>query len=257
MRAFFRVYRNRFWRLTLFNAVYFCLTLPLLFVFYICVNAYTGIFVGDASVADVLPGLGFFMAVFSLDTATGRALTLIAIAFSALLFGPLKFTLYHLEIGYFTSANRFFSESLSALRKKLPQALLLGVLDLLVLGRTLTNLCGLFSAAWTPLLSALLRAFSLIVLLFWISFRRWMYLLSASCTLRILQILKNGFLLTVSGLGKSAQCSAACAVIWAISFLTVPIVTVVALPLLAYSSSSLFTVCSLYPLVHAKVCKEE
>ena len=253
MKHFLNIYRNRFWRLTLINFAYFILVSPLMLIFYICVNAYTGIYVGDSSVADVLPGLGFFMSLFSMDTAIGRVLTVAAVVLSAILFGPLKMTVYHIETGYFTSSNFFFSDTLSELKKKLTQTIILGILDLLILGRTLTNLSGIFTFEWTPILTVLLRLFSLVVLLFWLTFRRWAYLLISTCQLRFFQILKRSFLLTVSGLGKSSKCSAFCVLIWAIVFLTIPIVTVITLPLFAFAASSLATVCTLYPLVQSTV----
>lgn len=257
MRDFFRIYRDRAWRLTLLNAVHFCLVLPLLLVLYICVNAYSGIFVGDGSVADVLPGLGFFISVFSYETSAGRALVIASVALSALLFGPMKFVLYHTELGFFTGEYRFFADVLSSLRKKLPQALLLGLLDLLILGRTVSNLCGVFIIGFPQTVSMILRVFSLIVLVFWLAFRRWMYLLCASCELRAWPILKNSYLLMLSGLGRTSRCTAACVLIWALTFLTLPLVTVILLPLFAYSASSLAAVCSLYPVVREKVLREE
>lgn len=256
MKSFFRTYRDHAWRLTLFNAAYFVLVSPLLLILYICLNAYSGILVGDSSVADVLPGLGFYMSVFSFETALGRALTITAVALSALLFGPVKFLMLRMEIGFCSDQYRFFADDLALLRKRLPQTLVFGIVDLLVLGRTITNLCGVFDFGWQQTILLLLRIFSLIVLVFWIAFRRWMYLLSASCDLRIRQILKNGFLLTAACFGKNAQCSAACVLIWAITFLTLPIVSVVLLPLCAYSASSLTAVCSLYPIIQSKVLKE-
>ncbi len=256
MKAFFRVYRNRFWRLTLFNVVYFCLELPLLLVFYICLNAYTGIYVGDSAVADVLPGLGFFISLFPTSTPVGRAFVIACVAIAAVLFGTLKTVLYRTEIEFYTGEYRFFADVLSSLRKKLPQTLALGLLDLLVLGRTVSNLCGVFGLGWPPAVSALIRVFSLIVLLFWLAFRRWAYLLSAACELRLWPLLKDSFLLTTSGLGRTSLCTAACALIWGLTFLTLPLVTVVLLPLLSYSASSLATVCSLYPYVAEHIIKD-
>ena len=257
MKTFFRIYRDHAFRLTLCNGAYFCLILPLLLLLYICVNAYAGILVGDGSVADVLPGLGFFMALFSSGMSTGRVWIIISAVLSAILFGPAKFTLFRINICSYNGSYRFFADVLAVLRRKLPQVLLIGLLDLLVLGRAISNLCGIFSTGAPQLLAVLLRIFSLIVLLFWLSFRRWMYLFSASCSLRIWPILKNSFLMTVSALGKSSQCSAACALIWAVVFLTLPIVTVVLLPLCAYALTSLAAVCSLYPFVEKNVIRPE
>ena len=255
MKTFFRIYRDRFWRLTLHNLVYFCVSLPLLLVLYICVNAYTGINVGDAAVADVLPGLGFFLSLFSFLSGGGRALAIAFVALSALLYGPMKFVLYHVEISYLRGDYRFFADSLAALKRKLPQALLLGVLDLLVLGRTVANLCGLYGFVLSGTMAVLLRVFSFVVLLFWLTFRRWFFLLAAACELRLRDLLKDSFLLSVSGLGRASQCTAACVLIWAVTFLTLPLVTVVLLPLVSYAAASLATVCSLYPLAERQVLR--
>ena len=253
MKNYFRIYRDHGWRLTILNLVHFCFVLPLLLVLYICVNAYTGILVGDSSVADVLPGLGFFMPLFSYSTSFGRALVVTAVILSALLFGLLKFVHYRLQILLFTGQYRFFSDILTDLRRRLPQAFALGLLDLLILARTITNLCGVYSFVRSPALSAVLHVFSLIVLLFWIAFRRWIYLLSAGCTLRLPQLFKYSFLLMTVSFGKTSQSTAVCALIWAIVFLTIPIVTVVLLPLCAYAATSLATVCCLYPIVQKQV----
>lgn len=255
MKAYFRVYRNRFWRLTLFNIVYFCVALPLLLVLYICLNAYTGINVGDSAVADVLPGLGFFISLFPTSTLIGRVFVLISVAIAAVLFGTMKTVLYRTEIEFLTGNYRFFADVLSDIRKKLSQTFVIGLLDLLVLGRTVSNLCGVFGLGWPPAVSVVIRVFSLIVLLFWLAFRRWVYLLSAACELRLRPILKNSFLLTVSGLGRTSLCTAACALIWGLTFLTLPLATVILLPLLSYSASSLATVCSLYPYVEEHIIK--
>ena len=257
MKYFFRIYRDRFWRLLLLNLVYFCLILPLLLLLYICLNAYTGISVGDASVADVLPGLGFFLSLFSAESDAGRTAVTAAVIVSCLLFGPLKYVFESELIGFYTGEHSFFADVLSSLRKKLPQALLFGLLDLCVLARTITNLCGLFSPGWPDAVSAVLRVFSGIVLLFWISFRRWMFLLSAGCDLRVWPLLKNSFLLTASDFGKTSQCTLACAVIWAVTFLTLPIVTVVLLPLFSYSAAALAAACFLYPTVEKRVLNKK
>ncbi len=256
MKAYFGVFRNRFWRLTLFNAAYFCAVLPLLLILYICINAYTGINVGDSAVADVLPGLGFYVSLFAASTAAGRVFVAAAIVLSAILFGTLKTILYRTQIEFFTGQYRFFGDVLAAIRIKLPQTFVIGLLDLLVLGRTVSNLCGVFSVGWTPALYTVIRIFSLIVLLFWIAFRRWMYLLAASCELRLWPILKNSFLLSASGFGRTSLCTAACLTVWGITFLTLPLVTVILLPLLSYSASSLAAVCCLYPYAAEHIIKK-
>ncbi len=256
MKAFFRIYRDRFWQLTLLNIVYFCCVLPLLFFLYICLNAYTGILVGDSSVADVLPGLGFFMPLFSYSTNAGRVIVIAVSIVSVLLFGPVKCALFMVQSLHFTGNYRFFADVWSKLRKKLSQTLILGLLDILVLGRTIANLCGVYFPSGTGALFLLLRVFSLIVLLFWLIFRRWLYLLSANCNLRLWPLIRNCLILTVSGLGKTSQCTAACVLIWALTFLTLPIVTVILLPLFSYSAAGLATVCALYAVVKEKVLRD-
>lgn len=255
MRSFFRIYKEKFWRLTLLNAVHFCLTLPLLYVLYVCINAAAGVSAGE-SVVDVLPGVGFYMTLFSVQSTTGRIFLIAAVVVSALLFGPLKFVMAGVHCACYTGRYRYFADVLTALRRKLRQALLLGLIDSLVLGRLLLNISGIQLFAHNPVLgsaSLLLRVVSLIVLLFWLQIRRYFYILAFSAELGTWALLKNSLILSVSAFGGCSKATAACVLIWALTFLTVPLATVILLPLCAGTAASLANVCCLYPIVELRV----
>lgn len=257
MRSFFRIYKEKFWRLTLLNVVCFCLTLPLLYVLYVCINAAAGVSTGDA-VVDILPGVGFYMTLFSVQSTTGRAFLIAAVVASALLFGPLKFVMAGVHCACFSGRYRYFADVLSMLRRKLPQAFLLGTIDVLVLGRLLLNLSGIQLFAHNPALgsaSVLLRVVSLIALLFWFQIRRYFYILAFAAELGTWALLKNSLILSVSEFGRCSKATAASVLIWALTFLTLPLVTVILLPLCAGTAASLANVCCLYPVVEQRVLR--
>ena len=255
MRRFFRVYREKFWRLTLLNLVYFLCTLPLLLALYVCVNAALGIAEGDV-VVDLLPGVGFYMVAFGTESALGRGIVLGLMGLSALLYGPLKFTVTGTVCSFYTGKYRFFADILARLKKKWGQALLLGVIDTLVVGRLASNIAGiqLFAQVpWAETLLAVSRWFSVFALLFWLMIRRYFFILSYSAELKLWPLLKNSYILAFSAFGKNAETLAASWVIWALTLLVLPLLTVILLPLFPYVGSLLATVCGVYPAVEKYV----
>lgn len=255
MRKFFRIYRDKFWRLTLLNLVCFVITLPLCMILYICANAVLGIAEGDA-VVDILPGLGFYMSLFAVETRAGSIAVYAAVAASALLFGPLKFTLTGTIWDFRAGRYRFFADVLSRLRKKWRQAMALGLIDVIVIGRLATNIAGIqlfYQGGFPPWLLMGLRWLSVFALLFWALIRHYMYAMSYAAELRLWPLLKNCYILAFSSFGRNAECTAAAGLIWALTLLTVPLATVILLPIFSYSACTLATVCAVYPGIETYV----
>ena len=259
MKTYFRIFRDQFHRLTLLNFVYFVLTLPLMFVFYVCVNAAFGVSAGEA-VADILPGLGFYMTLFSAGSRAGHILVLASIIVSALLYGPLKYLYCCTLRAFFCGEYRFFSDVFAQLRGRLIQSMLIGLADLLIFGQLFGNLTGAPIFMALPANGAmrlLIRAFSLIALLFWIQLRRYLFVMEASAKLSFGALIKNSAILSVVELGHSGKSLCVSILVWGITFLTLPLVTVILLPVCAYSVNLLSEVCILYPEIERRVLKDK
>ena len=249
MKTFFRTYYDHFWLFVLLNIITFILTLPLLLIVYLWVNAAFGIAANEA-VVDILPGLGFYMSLFA---GWSRWTMLLVIAASGLLYGPAKCLFFEMTVAFYRGDYRFFSDIWLKTHEKLSREVPLGLVDLLICGLLLANLSGYF--AWPMSVQWIIRLGSAIALIFWLQVRRYLFLMLAVSDLRLWPCFKNSVILSVSGLGKAGKSIAVSIVIAAITDLSIPIITVVVLPIAAYWLNFLSMTCCLCPEIEHRVLR--
>ena len=250
MKKFLEITRFQHHKLTVINIVYFVLTLPLLFCLYVLANTAFGVSAGEA-VVDVLPGLGFYMSLFA---GWSRWVLLLAIAVSGLLYGPVKCLFFELLLAFYRGEYRFFTDIWSKNLKKLNREVPAGILDLLICGLLLGNLSGFFT--WPVRVHWIILLGSGIALIFWLQVRRYLFLMTAATDLGFWPCFKNSVILSVSGLGNAGKSIAGIIVIAAITYLIIPIITVVVLPIAYYWTNFMFMSCCLYPEIERTVLRD-
>ena len=251
MRKFWEILKLNHRKLTLFNIIYFLLTLPLLFCLYVLVNTAFGV-AAEGTVIDVLPGLGFYMSIFS---GWSRLSILLLIVASGLLYGPVRCFIQAYLISFYNADHSFFADIWLHVNRKLGREVPLGVLDLLICGFALANLTGFLS--WPGAVQWIIRFGSAIVLIFWMQVRRLIFMMVVCSDLKVWPILKNSIILSVSGLGDMGRSITVSIVIWGITYLTLPLITVIVLPIAAYWLNFLNMTCCLYPQMRRYVLRED
>ena len=245
--VFWEIYFRKFWRFISLNLIYFLICLPILMYVYVAVSGYLATVMGDAYV-DLLPGVGFLAAIV---LNVPKFLYLPLVVLSALLYGPMRMGFTYVYRNFTREEHAWVSDVWSKALENWKQGLALGILDLLISLVLINNIFGGITAEAGAVNVILLisRYLSIVLLLLFLFIRHYSYLIAVSVELPLRAVLKNSALFIVMGLGRNLISTLVCLLIWIISLLTVPLLTVIALPLLTYSLCGFATVYTCYPTV--------
>jgi hypothetical protein len=244
---FWEIYFRKFWRFVTVNLIYFVVTLPMLLYFYYTANGYFAAIMGD-SYTDLLPGVGFIAALVS---GFPKWLDVLLLALSAVLYGPIKMGVTYVFRNFTREEHAWISDIWDKAWENKWQGLVLGILDILLSLLLTNNIFGSFASDSSGvgvvlLISRYLSAVLLVLLLF---VRHYSYLIAISVELPLRGVIRNSCLFIIMGLGRNILALLACAAIWAVTLFTLPIVSVVAIPLLTYSLAGFASVYICYPTV--------
>ena len=244
---FWEIFFRKFWRFVSLNAVYFLITLPIMLYFYYTANGFFVSRFGDSYV-DLLPGVGFIAALVS---GLPSVLYVPILVLSILLYGPLKMGMTYVYRNYTREEHAWFSDVWEKAKENWKQGVVFGVLDFLITLVLVNNIVGGFSTQNTGvgILMLASRYLSIILLVVFLFVRHYSYLIAVSVELPVRAIIKNSLLFVVMGLGRNILSTAACAALWLLSLFTLPLASVVCLPLLTYAVCGFATVYICYPTV--------
>lgn len=244
---FWEIFFRKFWRFVSLNVVYFLITLPILLYFYYTANGFFISYFGDGY-ADLLPGIGFIAAFTS---GIPDALNIPILVVSVLLYGPLKMGMTYVYRNFTREEHAWFSDVWEKAKENWKQGVVLGVLDFLITLLLVNNIVGGFSAqsAGVGTLFLISRYLSIVLLVVFAFVRHYSYLIAVTVVLPIRAIIKNSLLFIVMGLGRNIISTAVCVLVWLLSLFTLPLASVVCLPLLTYALCGFVTVYVCYPTV--------
>lgn len=245
--VFWEIYFRKFWRFVSVNLVYFVVTLPILFYFYLTFNGYVAGLAGEEFL-DILPGVGFFATVMAYMP---QWLLTALLLLSVLLYGPLKMGATYIYRNFAREEHAWFSDLFSRALANWKQGVFFGVLDVLVIVFLLNNIVGSFvsSNATIALLLVVLKYLSIVLLVLYLFMRHYFYVLAVTVELGVLAIIKNSWLFSIMGLGRNLWSTIVCILVWGLSLFTYPLISVIALPLVTYSLCGFATVFTCYPIV--------
>lgn len=244
---FWEIFFRKFWRFVSLNIVYFLISLPILLYFYYTANGFFIAYFGNNYV-DLLPGVGFIAA---LTSGIPDVLNIPILVISVLLYGPLKMGMTYVYRNYTREEHAWFSDVWEKAKENWKQGIILGVLDFLITLLLVNNIVGGFSAQSTGVGTLLLvsRYLSIVLLIIFLFVRHYSYLIAVSVELPVRAIIRNSLLFVVMGLGRNILATAACAALWLLALFTLPLASVVCLPLLMYAVCGFATVYICYPTV--------
>lgn len=244
---FWEIFFRKFWRFVSLNAIYFIITLPILLYFYYTANGFFVSYFGDSYV-DLLPGVGFIAALVS---SVPSVLDIPLLVISVLLYGPVKMGMTYVYRNFTREEHAWISDVWVKAKENWKQGLALGLLDFLITLLLINNIVGGFVPQSDGVGIVLLasRYVSIVVLVLFLFVRHYSYLIAVSVELPLRAVIKNSMLFIVMGLGRNIIASASCAALWLISLFTLPLASVVCLPLLTYAASGFAVVYVCYPTV--------
>lgn len=245
--VFFEIFFRKFWRFVSVNLVYFVITLPILFFFYLTVNGYVAGLMNEEFM-DILPGVGFFASILA---SVPHWLYTPLFAISVLLYGPAKMGMTYIFRNFAREEHAWFSDMFSRARSNFKQGVVFGVLDVAVVTFLLNNIIGTFSStnAAVALMLVAAKYLSIVFLVLYLFMRHYFYLIAVTVELNVFAIIKNAWLFSIMGLGRNLWSTIVCVLVWGLTLFTYPLVTVVALPLITYSLCGFVTAFNCYPLV--------
>ena len=242
---FFELYFRKFWKYLSINIIYFLITLPILFYFYLTVSGFLANVLGEAY-EELFLGIGFYATVMSyIPTKLYTPLLLISIV----IYGPLKMGVTYVYRNFAREEHAWLSDIFSKAMENFKQGLFFGILDFLVVMLLLNNIIGLGGTDASAGIYAVLRYASVVLLVIYMFMRHYFYMMAVTVNLGVFAIMKNSLLFVVMGFGRNILAMLACLVIWGVTLFVVPLVTVVGLPVFTYAMSGFATVFVCYPTV--------
>jgi len=242
---FFELYFRKFWKYVAMNALYFIVTLPILFYYYLTVSGYLANLLGEAY-EELFVGIGFYATVMAYIPMRFYTPMLL---FSVVLYGPLKMGVTYVYRNFAREEHAWLSDLFTKAWENFRQGLFFGILDFLVVMLLLNNIVGLSGADSGAALYVILRVASILLLTIYLFMRHYFYMMAVTVNLGVFAILKNALLFVVMGFGRNVLATLACVLIWAATLFVLPLVTVFALPLVTYALCGFATVFICYPTV--------
>lgn len=242
---FWELYFRKIGKYVTINIIYFIATLPILFYYYVSASGYLSGLLGEAY-EDMFVGLGFFTTLFSyIPYKLYTPLLLV----SVVIYGPLKMGVTYVYRNFAREEHAWMSDILSKARENFGQGLFFGVLDFLVVMLLLNNIVGLTGVEEVTGIYAFLRYASYVMLVIYLFMRHYFYMMAVTVKLSVFAIIKNSMLFIVMGFGRNILASLVCIVVWAATLFIMPLVTVVAIPLVTYALCGFATVFICYPTI--------
>lgn len=247
--VFWEIYFRKFWRFLTLNLLFFVLTLPFLFVFYI---AATGYFAGSDALAaagesfDLFAGIGIYAAIMDvIPSFLYLPILLIAI----ILYGPLKMGQMYIFRNFAREEHAWLSDVFSRAWSNVRQGLFFGILDAIVIFLLINGAFGqvLNTTEAISVISLIMRILAAVVLVFYIYMRKYFYLIAVTMELSVFAIIKNAMLFVFIAFGRNVLAGLVNLALFVVCIMTLPMITLIALPLFFYSFNGFSDAFICYP----------
>ena len=231
-------------RLVVSNLVCFIVALPVIAWFYLVINSY--VHAGQTGgMVDMLPGLAYFA---GLLLRLPPAVFYLLFALSAVLIGPFLLGLHYMTGAMVEGRHVWISDLFDRAWQNVRQGVFLGVLSVVVIHLLLWNIFGGLSSVRPWLMMGLMvsRWGSLMLLILLLLTLPFAAQIIVSMEQPIRTVLKNAVILARVYLGRGLLALLGIAVYWWVTVITMPVVSLLTLPLLSIGLTA---------LVQARVCR--
>lgn len=244
---FFELFFRKFWRFITLNIYYFLVTLPMLIMVYFTVNGYFAdqLISESGEFMDMLPGIGIFASIVSYIPQFLHTPLLIL---SMILYGPATMGLTYIFRNFAREEHAWMSDFVSRGLSNFKQGLFFGILDIVVVWLLANGILGDF-AFNVAAFGIVVKTLSVIALIVYLFMRHYFYTIAVTVNLSCFAILKNSWYFVVLGFWRNLWAGFVCLLALVVCFFTLPLVSLITLPLLFYSFSGFAVVFTCYPVV--------
>lgn len=247
--VFWEIYFRKFWRFLTLNLLFFVITLPFLFVFYI---AATGYFADSSVLAaagenyDLFAGIGLYA---SLMDVIPSFLYLPILIIAIIIYGPLKMGQMYIFRNFAREEHAWLSDVFSRAWSNVKQGLFFGIMDALLIFLLVSGTFGgiLDSTETIRVVWLILRVLAALVFVFYLCIRKYFYLFAVTMNLSVFAIIKNAMLFFFIAFGRNILALLINLALFVACIMTLPIVSFITLPLFFYSFNGFSDAFILYP----------
>jgi hypothetical protein len=244
--TFWEIIARKFGKMMIVNLIYFAVTLPIMIVPFLNVNAYYNANTAATAeaVVDIFPGVSLLIAPLTyLPLAAHIAL----LALSALLYGPATMGLTYVLRNFAQERHSWVSDFFSRARMNFRQGVFFGILDILVFTSLANGILGNLPGFGNSL--AIMRALCIVALAVYWSMRHYFYTMAVTVNLNMMQIIRNALMFVFLGFWRNLVAVGISLGFFFLVFLWVPLLTVVTWPLIFYSFTGFGVIFMCYPVI--------
>lgn len=244
---FFELFFRKIWRFITLNIYYFVVTLPMLIMVYFTINGYFAdqLISESGEFLDMLPGIGIFASVVSFIPQFLHTPLLIL---SMILYGPATMGLTYIFRNFAREEHAWMSDFVSRALSNFKQGLFFGILDIVVVWLLANGILGDFTFN-VAAFGIVVKTLSVIALIVYLFMRHYFYTIAVTVNLSCFAILKNSWYFVVLGFWRNLWAGFVCLLALVVSFFTLPLISLITLPLLFYSFTGFAVVFTCYPVV--------
>lgn len=244
---FFELFFRKIWRFITLNIYYFLVTLPMLIMVYFTINGYFAdqLISESGEFLDMLPGIGIFASVVSFIPQFLHTPLLIL---SMILYGPATMGLTYIFRNFAREEHAWMSDFVSRALSNFKQGLFFGILDIVVVWLLANGILGDFTFN-VAAFGIVVKTLSVIALIVYLFMRHYFYTIAVTVNLSCFAILKNSWYFVVLGFWRNLWAGFVCLLALVVCFFTLPLISLITLPLLFYSFTGFAVVFTCYPVV--------
>lgn len=204
---------------------------------------------GDGLMSMFTPLLYLAMLYFGRVPAAIRWLLLI---FSVLAYGPTKCGVTYVLRNYSRESHSWISDIWDKAKENWKQGMLFGVIDCVIAALIVFNMTYRPSAEMAALVQ-ICKYVTLLVGMFYVFMRKYIYLMIVTVQLNLRSIIKNAWLLAFIGIFRNFFSGLGNLLIWIVAYLLImavhPFFEILFLGLLIYSFTNFISISACYPLI--------
>ena len=180
------------------------------------------------------------------------AVQIVFFLLSLLLYGPVRCGVTYVLRNYSRQSHSWLSDIWDKARENWKQGMLFGVLDCLIAALVVFNMTYRPSAELATI-AHISKYITLLVGIFYVFMRKYIYLMIVTVNLNLRSIVKNAWLLAFIGIFRNFFSGLANLLIWIITYLLImavhPFFEILFLGLLIYSFTNFLSINACYPLI--------
>jgi uncharacterized membrane protein YesL len=166
-----------------------------------------------------------------------------------IIYGPLKMGQTYIFRNFAREEHAWLSDVFSRAWSNVKQGLFFGILDVVVISLLIMGSFGnvLNTTATISVVSLIMRILAAVVLVFYLYMHKYFYLIAVTMELSVFQIIKNAMLFVFIAFGRNVLAGLVNLVMFIVCIMTLPMITVITLPLFYYSFNGFANCFICYP----------